>query len=219
MKKQAYFTAENIDLMSAKLLAMVKPFRQKRFYQFVPKNSALLIIDMQNFFLNSAAKSFIPSMPAIVEKIKSLQNTYLKHNFFVLQTKHVDTDDKNKLMVKWWQSVITDDLAANIIPELINNKIRLLYKSEYDAFLHTDLEEQLKKNNIKQVVITGVMTNLCCETTARSAFMRGFEVFFTIDGTAANNKAFHKASLLNLSYGFAVPVLINEVLSWVNGTS
>ena len=87
-----------------------------------------------------------------------------------------------------------------------------------DAFLYTDLEEQLKHHNIKQIVITGVMANLCCESTARSAFMRGFEVFFTIDGTAANNRDFHLASLLNVSYGFATPVLTNEILEWANVT-
>ena len=60
------------------------------------------------------------------------------------------------------------------------------------------------------------MANLCCESTARAAFMRGFEVFFTIDGTAANNKDFHMASLLNLSYGFAIPILTKEILALAN---
>jgi len=78
------------------------------------------------------------------------------------------------------------------------------------------LDKQLKNHGVNQIVIAGVMANLCCESTARSAFMRGFEVFFTIDGTAANNKNFHMASLLNLSYGFATPVLTTEILEWEN---
>jgi isochorismate hydrolase len=57
------------------------------------------------------------------------------------------------------------------------------------------------------------MTHLCCETTARSAFMRGFEVFFTIDGTATYNEEHHWAALLNLAHGFATPVLVDEVVS------
>jgi len=67
------------------------------------------------------------------------------------------------------------------------------------------------------VVICGVMTHLCCETTARSAFMRGFEVFFTVDGTATYTEAFHRASLLNLSHGFAVPVLVENILEKLDG--
>jgi isochorismate hydrolase len=57
------------------------------------------------------------------------------------------------------------------------------------------------------------MTHLCCETTARSAFVRGFEVFFTIDGTATYNQGFHLGTLVNLSHGFATPVLASEILS------
>jgi isochorismate hydrolase len=56
------------------------------------------------------------------------------------------------------------------------------------------------------------MTHLCCETTARSAFMHGFETFFTVDGTATYNEAFHRAALLNLSHGFALPLTVDEVL-------
>ncbi|MGB9641195.1 MAG: isochorismatase family protein, partial [Anaerolineales bacterium] len=44
---------------------------------------------------------------------------------------------------------------------------------------------------------------LCCETTARSAFIRGFEPFFLVDGTATYNSYFHQATLLNLNHGFA----------------
>lgn len=55
------------------------------------------------------------------------------------------------------------------------------------------------------------MTHLCCETTARSAFIRGFDVFFTIDGTATYNEDFHFGTLYNLAHGFAVPLLIDEI--------
>jgi isochorismate hydrolase len=57
------------------------------------------------------------------------------------------------------------------------------------------------------------MTHLCCETTARSAFIHGFEVFFTIDGTATYTEAHHRATLLNLANGFATPVLVAELLA------
>ena len=217
MKKHAYFTIKNITTESNKFLAQIKPLRDKHSYQFSPKKSALLIIDMQTLFYNKTAKSFIPSMPAIVANVKKLQNFYLNNNLLVLQTKHINTPDDNKLMIKWWQSIIErHNSESDIIPDLADNNVPVLHKSQYDAFLHTDLEQQLNHHNIKQIVIVGVMANLCCESTARSAFMRGLEVFFTIDGTAANNKDFHMASLLNLSYGFAFPVLTDELLELAN---
>jgi isochorismate hydrolase len=64
-------------------------------------------------------------------------------------------------------------------------------------------------------IISGVMTHLCCETTARSAFVRGFDVFFLIDGTATYNEDYHLATLLNLGHGFATLVLVNEILEAV----
>jgi len=47
------------------------------------------------------------------------------------------------------------------------------------------------------------MTNLCCETKARDAFMRDFRVFFVADATATLYMELHLASLRNLAYGFA----------------
>ncbi|HDD44696.1 MAG TPA: isochorismatase family protein, partial [Candidatus Desulfofervidus auxilii] len=51
--------------------------------------------------------------------------------------------------------------------------------------------------------------------TARSAFMRNFEVFFVVDGTATYNRNFHLATLLNLSHGFAIPVLTQEIINFL----
>ena len=57
------------------------------------------------------------------------------------------------------------------------------------------------------------MTHLCCETTARVAFTRGYEVFFSIDGTATYNRKFHLGSLVNLAHGVAVPMLVDEIIA------
>src|SRR4030042_1513571 len=91
----------------------------------------------------------------------------------------------------------------------------LIQKSQYDAFYHTQLNELLHTSGVTQVVLCGVMTHLCCETTARSAFMHGFEVFFPVDGTATYNLAYHRASLLNLAHGFANLVFINDLLATI----
>jgi isochorismate hydrolase len=56
------------------------------------------------------------------------------------------------------------------------------------------------------------MTHLCCETTARSAFMRGFAVFCLVDGMATYTAAFHQAALLNLAHGFSTLLLVDEAL-------
>ena len=118
------------------------------------------------------------------------------------------------MMAFWWRDLVNvNDSMSHLIEELEPSKGIVINKSQYDAFYNTELESLLKANEVTQVVICGVMTHLCCETTARSAFVRGFRVFFTVDGTATYNEDFHVASLLNLSHGFATPVLVEEVLA------
>jgi nicotinamidase-related amidase len=51
-----------------------------------------------------------------------------------------------------------------------------------------DLEKILRAKGIQDLIISGMMTNLCCETTARDAFMRDYRVFFLIDGTATGKE-------------------------------
>ena len=117
-------------------------------------------------------------------------------------------------MTRWWKdSIASESPGGQLVPELDTSGGVILNKSQYDAFLGTPLEDILRSKGVRQVVICGVMTHLCCETTARSAFMRGFEVFFTVDGTATYTLAFHQAALLNLAHGFAVPMLVEEVLA------
>ena len=75
--------------------------------------------------------------------------------------------------------------------------------SRYDAFYNTPLKEKLQQLGVDTVVICGAMTNLCCETTARVAFVNDFNVIFLRDGNATTGQDFHDASIKNLEYGFA----------------
>jgi nicotinamidase-related amidase len=62
------------------------------------------------------------------------------------------------------------------------------------------------------VVITGTLTNVCCETTAREAYMAGYRVIVVADATAAVTDAEHKAALLNLRLNFADVRRASEVI-------
>lgn len=207
--KEHYLTKQFIQ----KMLENLKVFRDQHNFTLIPKHSALLVIDMQRYFAQKSSHAYIPSAISIIPKIKSLIKVYYKWELPVIFTRHLNTQENAKLMAKWWGDLIKeDDPLSKIIPGLDLSRGIIVKKTQYDAFYETELEEILRKKGVSQVVVCGVMTQLCCETTARSAFMRGFEVFFTIDGTAAYNKEFHTSTLLNLSYGFAVPVLVEEIL-------
>jgi len=127
-------------------------------------------------------------------------------------TRHLNTDADAGNMSRWWRDIISEaHPLSGISPALDTSYGQMIVKSQYDAFYWTNLEAYLRAKGVEQVLIGGVMTQLCCETTARSAFMRGFEVFFLIDGTASYNEDYHRATLLNLGYGFANLLLCEEV--------
>lgn len=94
-----------------------------------------------------------------------------------------------------------------IVDELVPGSSELVVqKPRYDAFLRTSLEDDLRSRGITTVVVAGVITNCCVDTTARSAFMRGFDVLVLEDcvATFGEERDLHDASLLNLSLLFAV---------------
>ncbi len=88
----------------------------------------------------------------------------------------------------------------------------VLRKTTYDAFLGTDLEAILRSRKIDQVLVTGVLTHMCCETTARSAFCRGFQVHVAADATAASNEERHIGSLLAMADSVAIVESTGEIL-------
>lgn len=208
--KEEYFTSQNIDEQSELLFLQLNCKNNN--LNFYPANSALLILDMQNFFLNSDSHAFIPSAVSIVSRINRLADLFNKATRPVIMTKHINNDEDAGMMNIWWKDIIRKNaFDSEICSQLNHINSYVIEKSQYDAFYQTDLNEYLKTNNIKQLLVTGVMTHLCCETTIRSAFVRGYQIFFPVDTTATYNKEFHKAAFTNLSHGFAVPVLTKHI--------
>lgn len=212
--KEAYFTPESIYRKAVDMLHKVSEQVQRRSIPFQPDQSALVVLDMQKYFLEDSSHARIPSAQAIIPGIGKLIKVYAARSLPVIFTRHLNSTEDAKLMAEWWRELIHEENPLSEIAEELHlpNGI-VVKKSQYDAFYETPLENILKKKGVNQVVICGVMTHLCCETTARSAFMRGFEVFFTVDGTATYNESFHLATLLNLSHGFATPALVKDLLA------
>jgi len=196
------------------MLNKVARFRPRRSLALVPPHSALIILDMQKYFLEASSHAYIPSAPAIIPGLCALIEVYSDNHLPIIFTQHVNTPQDAGMLAKWWQDLINEKNPLSEITDKLDISIGTrLQKSQYDAFYQTDLVDLLQGRHVTQVVICGVMTHLCCETTARSAFIHGFEVFFAIDGTATYNEDFHLATLTNLSHGFAVPVLVEDVLT------
>lgn len=212
MLKENYFNRDN-SIEKIKLWQTEFSGFSKKFKKFSVIDSALIVIDMQNFFLDEKSHAFVPSSEIIVNHINRLISFYDKKNLPVIFTYFAVAPGDDDPILRRWGNSVSENSYNSIIPESVlrNSNHKVIRKNTYDSFYRTNLEKALNALNVKQLVITGVLTNLCCETTARSAFVRNFDVFIGIDCTAAFNEEMHVASLRNLMYGFASPVTINEI--------
>jgi ureidoacrylate peracid hydrolase len=87
----------------------------------------------------------------------------------------------------------------------------IITKHRFSAFHNTDLETVLRAHAIRTVVLAGVATNVCVETTAREAFVRDYYVVFLSDGTATYNEAAHEATLSVIDQFFGEVATVSEV--------
>lgn len=179
--------------------------------------SGLIVIDMQRYFISRSARAYIYGAAKIVPKILSLIEIFRKYRLPVIFTRHAHKRPQTTgQMGLWWKNKLpwADNPESELINEIVpqHGEI-LLTKNQYSAFEGTNLNRKLKTRGIKTVVMCGVMTNLCVETSARHAFMKGLQPIVIEDACAANTNRHHRAALLNLSYGFAYIVKTNDIIN------
>jgi nicotinamidase-related amidase len=203
---EPYVTRGNIDVKSAGWLKKLEPYNKSSLKLDLGK-SALMVIDMQKFFLDKKSPSYVCGGDAILPNIGALITAFRKVQRPVIFTRHVHHPDKIDagIMAWWWEGMIIEgspesEIADELAP-LRNEKVIL--KHRYSAFYNTDLETILRCQKIEDIVITGIMTNMCCESTARDAYFRDYRVFFPADANGTVTEEMHASSLLNLAFGFA----------------
>ncbi len=221
---ERYVTSKSLGGRAREWLALVGPgVRSRRAgrFRYDPARSALLVIDMQRYFLWPSSHTYLPAATAIVENVRSLAVSYRRLHLPVIFTRHAFLPNEEAgLMGRWWGDVLREgDPRARIIDALKPGRNdTVLRKSKYSAFSGTRLGEILRAAGVEQLLISGVMTHLCCETTARDAFSLGYEVYFPVDATATQREELHVASLRTLASGFAVPVTVQDVRSCLKRT-
>jgi ureidoacrylate peracid hydrolase len=89
----------------------------------------------------------------------------------------------------------------------------IVTKHRFNAFVGTDLEVILRAKSIQTVLICGVTTNICVESTARHAFFVDYYVVVPTDAVANWEKPAHDAALANINFGFGQLTTVDEVLS------
>ncbi len=212
--KETYYDKDNINRKAGELLSIANKYTGNKQLADFPGKPALLVLDMQDYFLSPRSHAFVPSAAAIIPRIISLVNAFDRINSPVIFTRHINTKENAQMMDRWWSSPLIGEGPLSEISDLLRGYAHdIIIKPQYDAFHNTGLEKRLIDSDIRTVIITGVMTHLCCETTARSAFVRGFNVIVPPDATATYNFELHRSSTINLSHGFALPATVQNLIS------
>ena len=201
-----YVTAETIASKTEEWLERIRPFNRHRLL-LKAAASALLVVDMQKFFLDPASPTFTPGGPAILPSVKRLVAAFRRAGRPVVFTRHVHHPAglDGGIMDWWWEGKCLEGSEESEVHPALAPAAgeKVVFKHRYSAFYNTDLETVLRCLKVEDLVVAGVMTNLCCESTARDAYFRDFRVFFPADGTGSVSEEMHLASLLNLAFGFA----------------
>ncbi|MBN1283285.1 MAG: cysteine hydrolase [Proteobacteria bacterium] len=179
--------------------------------------SALIVVDMQRYFLERGAQAYLRPPRDLVPNVLGLVSAFRGAGRPVAFTRHAHLKkDPAGQMGRWWGGKLPrlGDPQSELIEDLAPARGEpVIVKQRYSALERTRLEAWLRKRRVDTLVICGVMTNLCVETTARHAFMREFQPVVVGDACAAGSAEFQSASLANLAYGFALIATAREVIS------
>lgn len=177
---------------------------------------ALLVIDVQNEYFTGKLKVTYPHNS--FDNILKVMDYAKDNNMIIIIVQHTgfygDTFVKNSN--EW-------EMHPNILEKSYDY---LIEKTKPSSFYETNLEEILKKENITGLVISGYMTQMCCDTTAREAFHKGYYVEFLSDATGTidvsnkigtiSSKDLHKATLIAQSLRFSSVVSSVEWMKAAN---
>jgi ureidoacrylate peracid hydrolase len=193
-----------------------------------PRASALLIVDVQNDYVDpagalGAAGIDMSGVAAMIPRLERLLEAARSHEIFTVFTRnwHRLATDSEAWRERVARSVAIDERpgragtwGAEFYRIAPRHDEEVVSKFRYDGFLGTNLEYLLRARAIRSVVVAGVTTNVCVESTARAAHMRDFHLYLVGDCCASPEPDLHAATLVNIDRYFGQVVSADEVESW-----
>ena len=176
-----------------------------------PAKTALLVVDMQNgFMMDGVAHSLCREAVNIVPNINAIAATLRQNGGTVVWIQNA----VNEETLESWSIRVEMDGPARTARRIqsmtpgskgyalwagLDTKPGDLFvqKTRFSAFIQgsSNLESVLRARGIETVIVTGTVTNICCESTARDAMMRNFRTVMVTDANAAMTDEMHNSSL------------------------
>ncbi|MGU9865756.1 isochorismatase family protein [Kluyvera ascorbata] len=184
-------------------------------WAFEPSRAALLIHDMQEYFLNFWGEDS-EMMETVVANIAALRDFCKKNDipvYYTAQPKEQSDEDRALLNDMWGPGLTRSPEQQRVIAALApDTQDTVLVKWRYSAFHRSPLEQMLKEAGRNQLIITGVYAHIGCMTTATDAFMRDIKPFFVADALADFSRDEHLMSLKYVAGRSGRVVMTDELL-------
>jgi ureidoacrylate peracid hydrolase len=177
-----------------------------------PARTALVVVDMQNaFMLPGVAHSLCPMAQEIVPNINRLAQSVRATGGTVFWIKTTFTAEALRTwstyfemttpqrVAKRIEALTADSLGHELWSGLdVRPQDPIVEKNRFSAFIQgsSDLAAALRARGLDTILVTGTVTNVCCESTARDAMMLNFKTIMVTDGNAATTDEDHAASLI-----------------------
>jgi len=159
------------------LISMITMNAQKQKME----HTALIIIDVQNDYFPGGKMTLEKSEQA-AENARSILDYFRKNNLPVIHVQHISTNDGATFFLPGTKGAEINPLV------LPREDEKVIVKHFPNSFRETDLLNYLQSKKIKNLVITGMMTDVCVESTTRAAFDFGFTNTIIGDATATRNR-------------------------------
>jgi ureidoacrylate peracid hydrolase len=189
-----------------------------------PSRTAVIVVDVQNDFCDPAgsiAKRGVPvgACAPIIPNLQRLLDGAHRFGASVIfvQTQHSRWTDSDPWLYRDSDQPRLDICREGtwgadfygVAPEA-NDPV--VVKHRYSAFINTRLDSILRTLRIETLVMTGVATNVCVESTARDGFMHDYNIVFVDDCSAAYDRAAHEATLENMRRHFGTVAHADDVI-------
>ena len=192
--------------------------REHIFDDLDPARTALVVVDMQNGFMVpelghapcTMAHEIVPNINRLAGAVRAtggtviwIQTAYTDETLTSWSTLYGMVGTKGAEKRKF--SLSPGGKGYEIFPDLkVEPADLIVVKNRYSAFIQgsSNIESVLRERGLDTLLITGTVTNVCCESTARDAMMRNFRTIMVTDGNAANTDEDHNAALANFYLTF-----------------
>lgn len=194
-----------------------------------PARTAHLIIDMQNGFVEQGAPVEVPIAREIVPNVNRIsqaaRSAGASNHFLHFTTPVDDLSSWSSFYARFTDDISRDHQAAftpgahhwQLWPAIDVDETRdkIVEKRRFSAFIHgtCDLDAQLRAQGVDTLIISGTLSNCCCESTARDAMQMNYRVIFASDANAALTDAEHMTTLNNMLFLFADVRSTDEIVA------